>query len=148
MRSSEQEGGRWEHRAPDPGTPAASVVSSGTTAASWALTRRQMPRVRRRLVVHHPQDICIHRVHAHYGRQLQQALLAVPRPHGVERVVADLWRLQQLPPEANDERLVRRQAVQRPVRVNSVERLLARGPAGPAGRARSRCSRRWTPAPR
>src|SRR6266508_4752250 len=103
-----------------------SVVSSWTSWASWALTRRQMPRVRRRLVVHHPQDVRVHRVHAHHGRQLQQALLAVTRPHGVERVVADPKRLQQLTPEANDERLVRRQAVQRPVRVDGVERLLAR----------------------
>src|SRR5215813_4236057 len=79
--------------------------------ASWTLTRRQMTRVRRRLVIHHTQDSRIHGVRAHHGRQLQQALLAVTRPHGVERVVADLRRLQQLPPEANDERLVRRQAV-------------------------------------
>ena len=85
-----------------------------------------MPRVRRRLVVHHPQDGRVHRVHAHHGRQLQQTLLAVPRPHGVERGVADLRRLQQLTPEANDERLVRRQAVQRPVRVDGVQRLLTR----------------------
>ena len=36
-----------------------------------ALTRRQMPRVRRRLVVHHPKDVGVHGVHAHDGRQLQ-----------------------------------------------------------------------------
>src|SRR5262245_39331635 len=93
--------------------------------ASWALTRRQMTRVRRRLVIHHTQDSRIHGVHAHHGRQLQQTLLAVTRPHGVERVVADLRRLQQLPPEAKGKRLVCRQAVQRAVRVDGVERLLA-----------------------
>ena len=63
---------------------------SESWGASWALTRRQMPRVRRRLVVHYPQDVRVHRVHAHHRRQLQQALLAVTRPHGGERVVADL----------------------------------------------------------
>ena len=102
------------------------VVSSWINWASWALPRRQMPRVRRRLVVHHPQNGRVHRVHAHHGRQLQQAFLAVPRPHGGDRGVANLWRLQQLPPEANDQRLVRRQAVQRAVRVDGVERLLTR----------------------
>ena len=76
-----------------------------------------MSRVCRRLVVHHPQDVGVHRVHAHHGRQLQQAFLAVPRPHGVERVIADLRRLQQLTPEANDERPVRRQAVQQGDRI-------------------------------
>ena len=37
-----------------------------------------------------------------------------------------------LPPEANDERLVRRQAVQRPVRVDGVECLLARAACRPS----------------
>ncbi len=102
------------------------ILKRTSVVASWALPRRQMPRVRRRLVVHHSQDGRVHRVHAHHGREIQQALLTVPRPHGVERGVADLRRLQQLTPEANDERLVRRQAVQRPVRVDGVERLRAR----------------------
>jgi hypothetical protein len=62
-----------------------------------------MPRVRRCLVVHHLQDIRVHRIHAHRGCQLQQ-----------------------LPPEANDEHLVRRQAIQRPVRIDGVEGFLAR----------------------
>jgi mannose-6-phosphate isomerase-like protein (cupin superfamily) len=46
------------------------VVVPKWTPGRLALLRRQMPRVRRRLVIHHPQDGRVHRVHAHHGRQL------------------------------------------------------------------------------
>ena len=77
-----------------------------------------MPRLWRHLMIHDAQDAGVHRVHTHHGCQLQQALFAIPRPHGVERGGADLGRLKQLTSKANDQRLVRRQAVQRSVRIN------------------------------
>src|SRR6516165_3807255 len=62
---------------------------SGPLGRPLALPWRQKPRARRRPMIHRAEDGCVHRVHAHQGSQLQQALLAIPSPHRAERLVAD-----------------------------------------------------------
>ena len=85
-----------------------------------------MPCSRCHTVIDRAEDDRVHRVHAHQGSQLQQTLLAIPSPYRAERLVADLAHVEQLPPEANDQRLVCGERIQWAVCVDCIDRLLAR----------------------
>src|SRR5688572_28692682 len=86
----------------------------------------QMPRLGSGLDLRDPQYVRVHRVDAHDRDQLHEAALAIAGPNRVERRVGYGGLLQELPPEANDQRFLGREPVQRPVRVDGVQRLLTR----------------------